>query len=215
MMDKDKFNDISEMKCKLVEECKRVINSGLDSVNTQELGEVIDMIKDLSEVEKNCNESEYYEQVVSAMDNTENERYGYNSRRYASGRYAPKGRGMVTGYHDYAKPFIDQMPYIEDYLDDPAEFRRTMNERRGYYDNDTRMMSSGESDYGKAYHNYRNAKRHYTETHSQSDKDNMTMHANEHVMNTIATLRDVYKDSDPDLRKRMKEDFTKLIGEMT
>lgn len=43
----------------------------------------------------------------------------------------------------------------------------------------------------------------------------MNAHALEHVSDTIATMRDIWKSADPDLKKRMKSDFTNLLSEMT
>lgn len=68
--------------------------------------------------------------------------------------------------------------------------------------------------YGQAYNEYQSAKRHYTMTNSQTDKDEMTRHANEHVADTMETVREIYKSADPDLKKRIKTDLTKLISEM-
>lgn len=232
-----KMAEICEMKNTLISSMKAYLTKGVDSVDTKEAGEVIDMIKDLAQAEKYCYEACYYKTVIEAMDSEteENDRYGYNHNRYSSGRYAPSGRGNYTrGYRPMTKPYIDQMPYIAEYLEDPEEFSHEMNSRRGYvsgmsnmpysndgnnrggyYDGDTSAYMTSDSDYGRAYRNYRNSRRHYTETKSASDKEEMNMHANEHVMNALATIRDVYKDSDPDLKKRMKEDFTKLVSEMT
>ena len=42
----------------------------------------------------------------------------------------------------------------------------------------------------------------------------MTRHANEHVADTMETVREIYKSADPDLKKRIKTDLTKLISEM-
>ena len=67
---------------------------------------------------------------------------------------------------------------------------------------------------GQAYNEYQSAKRHYTMTNSQTDKDEMTRHANEHVADTMETVREIYKSADPDLKKRIKTDLTKLISEM-
>ena len=75
---------------------------------------------------------------------------------------------------------------------------------------------SGEMDprYGRAYNEYKMKRRHYHETNSPADKKDMDTHAEEHVRDTIATARDIWKDADPALRKQMKEDFTKLVSEM-
>lgn len=59
------------------------------------------------------------------------------------------------------------------------------------------------------------AKRHYTETHSEKDRREMKDHANEHMAETMMTLREIWEDADPDLKTRMKADLTKLTSEMT
>ena len=43
----------------------------------------------------------------------------------------------------------------------------------------------------------------------------MKEHANEHMMETMMTMREIYEDADPDMKKRMKSDLTKLVSEMT
>ncbi len=41
-------------------------------VNTHEMGEVIDMIKDIAEIKRNHYEASYYKSVVEAMENSSN-----------------------------------------------------------------------------------------------------------------------------------------------
>lgn len=69
--------------------------------------------------------------------------------------------------------------------------------------------------YGKAYNEYKNSKRYYTETKSLNDKHEMESHATEHIMDTIATVKEIYKSSDPELRKKIKDDINRLASEMT
>ena len=86
----------------------------------------------------------------------------------------------------------------------------------GRYD---RMMSDEDEEYddrhGRAFNKFRKTKRHYHETHSDADRKQMKDYANEHLMETIGTLKEIWEDADPDLRKRMKTDLTKLTAEMT
>ena len=92
----EKLKDISEMKHTLVEAAKAQMAQGVECVDTEEMGEVIDMIKDLAHAEKSCMEAAYYELVCEAMQGEDS--YGYDRWRYSSGRFAPKGRGSVRGY---------------------------------------------------------------------------------------------------------------------
>lgn len=203
-----KIKPISDMKEKLICALEAEIATGLDRIDTNEMGEIVDMIKDLSEAERNCFEKGYYYTVIGAMEEGENtprygeDRMGYNNRRYANSQYAPKGHGHISGYN----PLIRDFPYIEENLRyGYMGLKKDGTDRYGYYD---------EMRHGKAYHDFQNARKYYTESHSDSDKRLMEQHANEHLADTVATLRDIWKDAEPDLRKRMKRDLEKLIEEM-
>lgn len=89
-------NEIYEMKDQLVRLAKQQLNRGIENVDTQEMGMVVDMIKDLAEAEKACYEAEYYMSVVDAMEEAEEERYGYDdgqSRQGYQERYYPNEGG--------------------------------------------------------------------------------------------------------------------------
>lgn len=49
---------------------------------------------------------------------------------------------------------------------------------------------------------------------SDSDRMEMSTSAKMHIGETIATLRDMWHDADPDLREKMKKDFSALLQEM-
>ena len=84
------------------------IEGGLDKVDTKELGEVVDMIKDSYEIEKLKAERDYYKSVVEAMHRSEGydeqDMYGYPVRRDSRGRYTSTASrsGMRMGYETYA-----------------------------------------------------------------------------------------------------------------
>lgn len=109
----DKLKDLNEIKHKLIDWIKVESAKGFESPEEVEImGEVVDMIKDLASAEKDCMEACYYETVTEAMSEGE-ERKGYDNWRYASGRFAPKGRGTRTGY---TTPYMNDMP--ETYMPD-------------------------------------------------------------------------------------------------
>lgn len=94
-----KLEDLNEIKHKLIEAVEMELAGGIQNVDTAELGEVIDMIKDCAEAEKDCMKACYYELICEAMtEDGEEGSYGYDRYRYASGRFAPKGRGHISGY---------------------------------------------------------------------------------------------------------------------
>ena len=77
------------------------------------------------------------------------------------------------------------------------------------------MMDDMDPRYGEEYNRYKKMRRHYTETKSPEDKKEMSEHAEKHVRDTIDTMKDIWGDADPDLKRKMKEDLTKLVNSMT
>lgn len=232
----EKMKPIKELKEKLVDCFKSEISTkGLECIDTKEAGEVVDMIKDFSEAEKSCMEALYYQKVIEAMVSYDDKRYddedsmGYNPNRSSStGRYISRRSGGRMGFRPH-------MPYLDydgdmtgenyDYLrgamlgydGDSNRGGRMSSNNSGNRSGNRGNMGYGDGDdrYGKAYNEYKTMRKYYTETGSQEDKREMETHAEEHMHDTITTIRDIWKDAEPSLRKRMKEDLTKLVGEMT
>lgn len=119
----EKLKDLNEIKHKLIEAVEAELSGGIENVNTEELGEVIDMIKDIAEAEESCMEACYYEVVTEAMSDYEGSQ-GYDRWRYSSGRFAPKGRGT----YGYLPPVTEEM------IAEPYDSTRTR------YDGMTRKM---------------------------------------------------------------------------
>lgn len=246
----EKMKEVKELKEKLLACVKdEIAAKGLECVDTEEAGKVVDMIKDLAEVEKCCAEALYYSKVTEAMVSYEEPRYGESADRYgydhyrykSSGRYAPKGHGTysATGSMGF-RPHIPYLNYDErmepsDYMHEamigpmgysysgsgrtaPSSAGRTSSrggsgmdsgsQSYGYYDEDM------DPKYGRAYNEYKMKRRHYTESRSKEDKMEMEARAEEHVQDSIDTIRDIWEDADPTLKKRMKENFGKLLSEM-
>lgn len=229
----DSYDKICEIKADLIENLKSEIKmAGFDKMDTDETGQIIDMIKDLAEAEKSHMEMCYYKKIVEAMEESEEEdderhdRMGYNSRHYANGRFAPKGRGTRMGY---IPDMMMQYPYIYGYVNDP-DFEDNMRNRRMSYQPSgagNRSQSGSKMGYGdwdwdpdddpkqsREYNEYKRAKRHYTETKSPADKQQMDEHAMKHMNQAMDSFREMWKDADPTMRKRMKADLTALVGEM-
>lgn len=194
---------------------KSATNQGLNNLDTHEAGQVADIIKDLSEAKKNLTDAEknewescYYASIVKAMKDAdergdEENRYGYIPRE--ASRMGKRGM---------------QRDRIKRWVRDPDTFEDEMYERAGYTPgrkmsrDDRSSDNSSDERYGKPYREYIDSRRHYSESKSQADKDMMEMYANEHLMDVMGSVREIYKTADPDMRKRMKSDLTKLVGEM-
>lgn len=208
----EKFEDICELKKSIMRYVMGEISSGFDCdpQTVAILGEYVDMIKDLAETEKHCHEACYYESVVKAMDTSEDygHRMGYNPNRNAMGQYSD-GRGRSGAESSRTSMNSSDI-----------RGQAQSGNNRPYEDMDradyhTMIDDDWDDRYGRSFNQFRKAKRHYTETRAQEDKDRMKMHAHEHLMESMATFKEIWSNADPELRKRMKEDMTKLVSEMT
>ena len=118
---------------KIVECVKSKVEAvGIDNVSCEdvkELGEWIDIAKDLTEYDKNM-------RTIKAMDEAEKNdeaemremremmRMGYNRKRYSNGRFASRGRGHRMGYMPpmMDKPYWDDDDYMSEYLEHGPNF---------------------------------------------------------------------------------------------
>lgn len=205
------MNDISCLKTDLIEELKHELRcKGFHGVETMEIGQIVDMIKDLAQTEKDCMKACYYGAMVNEMYGEEpNDRMGYDNWRYSSGRFAPTGRGHYAGYTPR-----DGVPvYMNDRMGYPTSqtgtTKRANTDRMGYIPYD---MMTGR--HGQHYDDYRESKRYYTETKDPHEKEKMDHHAKEHVEEAVDTFKEIWEDADPDLKRDMKGKLSKLLAGM-
>lgn len=180
----------------LTEKALCELDKGIENVNTEEMGEAVDMIKDLCEAEYKAvivksmkkadeEEEEYNKELLRALKDEYGEEGGrryYDEYRYMrTGRYAPKGKGTYVGRRGYEEP-----PYYHMYPE------RDMDREYGrmYY---TEPMSES---------NYDRAKRNYTET-KEMHKNN-TPEDKEHKMKSL----DSYT-------KELASDITGMVADMS
>lgn len=205
MSHKEMVEKICELKKDLLEFLNETVDErGLHCMDTEETGEVVDMIKDLADAEEKCWKAEYYKKIVEAMDDAEKEeelmmklgthyddKMGYTPRRSAS-----TGRYMPSSTHSSRQGY-SPMDLDNDNVDWDGSYGRN------------RM-----DPYGSHFNEWRDAKRSYTSTKSAEDKRRMDEHANEHVMASISSLREVFREADPEMRRQVKQDLSSLVNEM-
>lgn len=232
-MKKPNMSEICQIEKDLIAALRTVVSHGVFSkeVDTKELGELVDMVKDMAETKRNCWEACYYETVTEAMkEYDEEDMMGYNPNRYASGRYAPTGTGNRTsGY----VPSLDKMPIVmrpgnlyHDYplmgyseekggrdssYDDKGRMMGDRNDSYGYPHD--REMENRRNQYGSAFREYEDARRHYTESKSLEDKSHMDKKALEHVNQSMMTLREIWKNADPTVKKEVSSSISSLATE--
>lgn len=95
--------------------------------------------------------------------------------------------------------------FTSGYVSEPM--MRNMHERSGY--------EPTVHDVQNNFDRWRDARRHYQETRSKTDKDTMDMHAKAHANEVMMTLKEVMANSDPDLQRKLKNDLTNLINDIS
>lgn len=195
-MDIKRMHDMIET---LTECAKHEFDKGIESIDTKEMGEVIDMIKDLAE-------AEYYRKISVAMDEAGyGEDYDYEGRKgYRGQRRDSKGRYMSR--RGYEAPMMMQ---------DDREYMRDMDRMDGrmYYTNSgssmggstsgqsgSSSMNSGQMGYSES--RYDRARRGYEEAKSMH-KDN----SSEGKQMKMKSLEDYMKE--------LSSDVSSMITDMT
>lgn len=136
---------IKEM-CKPLEEAvKHELNKGIENVDAKELGEVVDMIKDLYEAKEKIVKACYYKGVLEAMEEHDFEdeeeiedegRRGYRGQpRSQSGRFMSRGDGRRSNRGRSSRRGYEDMMMYDDMDYDEMERMRDMDRpygRMGY-----------------------------------------------------------------------------------
>lgn len=215
------MSDISEMKTDIVESVKHELRcKGFDNIPPYELGQYVDMIKDLSKAEKDCMEKCYYTEVIDAMHEHGFEgeweieaegRMGYDTRRYASGRYAPKGHGHYSPVHGYTPMHMGHESRVGYPMSQTGSTKHpTTMHSMGYipehmmHDDDSHSHIDG----------YRRAKRHYTESKDANEKTKMEYFAKAHTDEAVDSFKEIWHDASPEMKKDLKGKLSKLVAEM-
>ncbi len=139
------------------------MENGLDKVNAKEMGEVVDMIKDSYEIEKLKAEKKYYDSVVNAMHEHEEDvydRYGYPVRRDNMGRYMSPRKYTSGGTRGFE--------YRDNYAHRPEDMTRDM-----YWDENG--MREKTSRYGYSHDEYMEKRKDYTMTDPRGSKKEKTV----------------------------------------
>jgi hypothetical protein len=199
---------------KLAETTKVELDKGIENVDTKEMGEVADIIKDLAE-------AEYYAKISKAMDEAEygedydymgaydeHERRGYRGQpRDSKGRYMSR-RGRRMGY--------EEPIYMNDMY--PMEHYRDMDRMDGrmYYTSGS-MGTNSMGSQGQSYSNSSNmgGNRGYSDRMGRDNREGRSgerrrgyMEAKEQGMDKQAKMKEL-----EDYMKELSSDVTEMIGD--
>lgn len=204
----DMLEDVSEA-------ASTELAKGTEKVNTKEFGEVVDMIKDLSEAEKNKMEACYYKTLIEAMENSEYgedyDEYGPMERRgYSRGSGSGGNRG--GGNRGGSNRGGGRRNYP---MDDYEYGRMSYNGggSRGGSGNSGSSGGSSNSRYGYSYDNYMNNRANYSTSDPEDKKERMKM-MDEYTKDLMTSISDVMQDVSPEEKMMLKTKLSKVMSTM-
>lgn len=204
--------DVKRMYCmieKLAECAEKQFDAGIENIDTAEMGQVVDMMKDLAE-------AMYYRELTKAMQEFDTEdvmemldRYGdgrkfYDHYRYADGRFAPKGRGTYRrGYEE--PPYYHMTPEMYRNMEQYRDMDRGSG--RMYYTEPYMSSDSGshmESRYDMAKRNYTESK----ELHrgnTAEDKEHKMKELEKYMREIGSDIAEVISDASSEEKALLKQ----------
>ena len=215
-MDIMRMHDMIE---KLSECAKCEIDKGIENIDSCEMGQVTDMMKDLAE-------AMYYRTLMKAMEESSAdetmemfERYGdgrryYDRYRYADGRFAPKGRGTRRGYDE--PPYWHMTPEMYREMEHDRDMDRSSG--RMYYTEpkmtpDGGMRDRREGKSGMSRRSYMESKELH-KGNTPEDKD-AKMHDLERYMKELSEdMAELISDMTPEERTMTKSKLSTLVSKM-
>lgn len=194
---------IHEMIETLTEVAKCEIDKGIENVDTKEMGEVADMIKDLSE-------AMYYRTITVAMEDSEygvdydwEGRKGYRGQmRDSKGRYMSRRKGY--------------MPMMRDYDWDNMQMDRDMDREHGkmYYTEPMTMRNDNqthsESRYDRARRGYEESKAMH-KGNTAEDKQHKMKELENYMKELSTDVTDMISDMSPEEKSLMKQKMQVLM----
>ena len=158
-MIKEETKELSAICERLVGAVKHEVDNGIENVDTKELGEVIDMIKDLSEAKEKVIKGCYYKTLMEAMEEAEyGEDYDEDGpmdlgrRGYRGQRRDSRGRYMSSrrGYDEIMPMDYRQMEQMRD-MDRDGMSRMYYSGSNGGSNSSGGSMNSGNMSGGRDY----------------------------------------------------------------
>ena len=206
-MDMYRIHDMLE---NVSEAASTELAKGTESVNTKEFGEVVDMIKDLSEAEKNKMQACYYKSIIEAMENSEygddyswsgpdEDRMGYGGRMGYRGR---DSQGRYSSRRGYDRMMPEPM------------YDNRMGYSNGAYGGGSRGMTSNTgSRYGYSYDKYMQGRANYSKTDPEDKQERMKM-LEDYTQDLVNSISNVMDDVSPEEKNMLRGKLAKVVNTM-
>lgn len=95
---KDKYERVCAIKDRAISLVESQLNGNIENVDAKELGEVVDIAKDMAEIMKYCEEACYYHKISEAMDEASEE-----DKKFYMDKYLPETQMYYTPMGNYAR----------------------------------------------------------------------------------------------------------------
>lgn len=211
---------IKKMCEKLMDSINYELDKGIENVDTKELGEAIDMIKDLYEAKKEMYEACYYKQIMEAMEEHDFEseeeimdegRKGYRGQpRDSKGRYMSR-RGR-RGYVSHMMPEMDW-----DDMERMRDLDRDSENKMYYTDYSSRSNANGMNNYSSSKNNGMegrsgSARRGYMESKEQGkDKQEKMKELERYTKELSEDVTEMIGDASPEEKSMLKQKLSALV----
>lgn len=218
---------IKKMCEKLMDSVNHELDKGIENVDTKELGEAIDMIKDLYEAKKSMLEACYYKGVLEAMEEHDFEdeeeimdegRRGYRGQpRSQSGRFMSRGDGRRSnrGRRGYESPMMyderDEMQRMSDFEDGRMYYGGSGSSMGGSSSGGSSGSSTGSRGYSEGGQMSSRMQRDGGESESRYDRARRGYEeAKEHNKEKSEKMREL-----ENYTKELAEDVTEMLHGMS
>lgn len=175
------------------------VYGNMDTVDTKELGEAIDMLKDLSE-------AIYYCTITEAMEEGEKDGKGQHRAMYYNDRITPMYRNSMTYPVEHIDPRYRER-YMTDYTSDMNGGSMSRNYRDGMviypHDRDPREGRSGMS-----------RKMYMEGKYTHKDKSKSMMELDAYVQELTSDLMDMVHDASPEEKTMLQQKISTLASKI-
>lgn len=191
------MNGLNEMCSTIDQYAMMEMSKERKDINTKELGEVVDMMKDLSEVKKNKAEEKYYCALIDAMEDSQ---YGVDYDEYGRMGYSSNrmmNRSARRGY----EPDMRSMEY--------SDGRMGYSGNRGGSNN--RGRSSSNSRYGYSHDDFMSVKEQYSNSDPQGKAMRMQK-LKEYTDDLTESAKELVDGMSPEEKQMWKSKLNNLIN---
>jgi hypothetical protein len=191
---------LKNMKDKLISAIETQINGNLEYANTQELGEAVDMVKDLSE-------AIYYCTITEAMEDKSQTQKGGN--HYPATHYYTEYNMPRNYLNDSYLPY-ESYPVM--YNDGNGMGRNSNGSSRYYGDTSTRYMMYNDGYQMNSSNGDRSSmsRRRYMDGKIHNDKAMQMKELEQYTQELASDLTDMIKDASPEEKQLLQQKITML-----